>query len=159
MQDNAQDSVTKLDGEPAVSRVIIQDEVKLYRARLTVAYLDGGVYDFGPTSVSFAQQPTPVYNDEHQAIGFAALSVERTENGRRIVAEVTIDYATPERLLAETQSEKLYPWIFGSMRMAQIPLFDFQARLVPMTLVVHGVQFSRLRPTDERVGALGWPEL
>lgn len=142
-----------------MARVITQDEVKLYRTRMTVAYLDGPVYDFGPTSVAFAASPTPVYNDDNQQIGFASLSVEKTEAGRRIVAEIAIDYSTPERLLAETQSEKLFPWLFGAMRAAQLPVFDFQGQLPILGLMVHGVQFSRLPPTDTRICPLGWPEL
>jgi hypothetical protein len=156
MSESTEESVGILEGEPNVSRVIVQDEVKLYRVRATIAYLDGGVFDFGPTSVTFKSNPTPVYNDDNQQIGFADVGVVVAGNsGRRIEAAIAIDYATEERLLAETKSERLYPRLFGSMKMAGSALFDFQARLVPFTLRIDGIQISRRAPADERIVPFG----
>lgn len=159
MIENAEESVGILDGAPDVERVIVQDEVKLYRVRTTVAYLDGEVFDFGPTSVSFATNPLPVVNDEGRQIGFASPSVVLEGGPRRLTAEIAIDYATEERLLAETKSERRYPRIFGTMRMAAMPLFDFQQKLTPLMLRVDAIQISRLQPSDERIVPFGEPSL
>lgn len=159
MAENKEEVVGDLDGEVPVERVINGDEVKLYRAHQVVAYLDGPIYDFGAASVAFGVNPLPVYTDEMKQIGFAQASIVRrgSDGMRYIVADIAIDYATEERLLAETGSEKRYPWVFGQMKVAAVALFDFHTRLTPLNLRIDGIQLSRLCPNDERISAFGSP--
>jgi hypothetical protein len=155
MSENTQENVGTLDGDAPVERVITQDEVKLYRSKGVVTYLDGGIYDFGAASVTFKANPVPVLNDDNKTIGFASVTVVRDESGRRsLVADIAIDYSTEERLLAET-GEKLWPRVFGTMRFAALPLFDFQQRLTPTYLRIDGIQISRVAPSDERIPRFG----
>lgn len=156
MGENTEESVGTLDGEAAVERVIDGDQVKLYRARQVVAYLDGPIYDFAAASLGFNASPLPVFDGDMKRIGFASTTVVRDERGHRsLVADISIEYATEERLLAETQSVKLYPRFFGTMKFGAIPLFDFYQRLTPTYLRIDGIQITRLRPVDERIVALG----
>jgi hypothetical protein len=159
MTENKEETVGDLDGEIPVERVIDGDQVKLYRTRQVVAYLDGPVYDFGAASVTFGENPIPVYTDEMKKIGFAQVSIVRrgSDGVRHIVADIAIDYATEERLLAETQSEKLYPRVFGQMRVAAMPLFDFFQPITPLSLRIDGIQLSRVRTRDERISFFGSP--
>ncbi len=150
------DVVGDLAGDADVDRVILQDEVKLFRARQTVAYLDGGVYDFAACSVTFGANPVPVYNDEMKQLGFASMSLLLDEGlRRRLFADISIDYATEERLLTETKSVKLYPRVFGQMRFPAMALFDFAQKLTPTYLRIDGIQLSRLPSNDPRVLPFG----
>jgi hypothetical protein len=156
MGETTEESVGKLEGELEVERVISGEVVKLFRHKGTVAYLDGPVYDFGATTVAFKENPVPVTDDSNKRIGFAQLTLTRNERGARyVVADITIDYATETRLLAETGEIKLYPRLFGTMRFAAIPLFDFQQPLTPTYLRLDGIQISRLPPNDIRVPRFG----
>jgi len=147
--------------EETIDRVILQDEVQLYRTRVILAHLDGPVFDFGPTTVEFPDMPVPVFADDGRTqLGFASVSLEQyVREGHRLMADLSIDYACEERLLAETRSRQIYPRIYGKLSVAAIPLFDFQAPLVPTKLLVQGIVLSRRRPADERIPALGEPVL
>lgn len=146
--------------EGAIDRVILQDEVQLYRARVVLAVLDGPVFDFGPTTVEFPDGPVPVFADDGRTqLGFASVAMELGNGHFRLMADLSIDYACEERLLAETRSRQIYPRLYGKLSVAAIPLFDFQAPLVPTKLLVQGIVLSRRRPADERIVALGEPVL
>lgn len=133
-----------------------QDEVRLYTAKTVLSYMDSEVYDLGPTQIEFRQNPVPVYGEDMKQLGYANVYMDATSGGiQRLMADVSIDAATEERLLAETQSVRLYARIFGVMGCAAMPLFDFQARVVPVRLRLDGVQLSRLKPTDERLAPFG----
>lgn len=157
MSENTEESVGALDGEAPVERVVVQEEVKLFRARQVVSYLDGPVYDFAAASLGFNGSPLPVFDEHMKKIGFASTTVVRDDGARRIFADISIDYATETRLLAETGSVKLYPHLFGQMKFGAIPLFDFHQRLTPTYLRIDGIQISRLRPSDERISVFGSP--
>lgn len=130
--------------------------VRLFRRKVVLAYLDSPVYDFEPTEIEFQNQPVPVYGEDMKPLGHAAVYLDRTGAGvQRLVADVTIDAASEERLLAETQQVKLYPRLFGVLAVAAIPLFDFHAPITPVRLRLDGVVLSRRAPADGRVPPFG----
>lgn len=137
-------------------REVKQEDVRLFRAKTALSYLDSAVYDFAPTEVEFQQNPVPVYGEDMKQVGYASVYLDQTAGGvQRLMADVTIDGATEERLLAETQSVKLYARPFGLMAVAAMPLFDFQARITPVRLRIDGVQLIRQKPFDERLAPFG----
>jgi hypothetical protein len=159
MSDKTEESVGSLTGPAAIERVFTQEETKVFSARAVLAYLDGPVFDFGACSVAFVSNPLTVFSDEMRPIGYAAPSIVTTAGGRRVLAaEVTIDYATEERLLVET-GEALYPRVFGTMKIPGMALLDFQQRFVPLNLRIDGIQLSRRAPADERIVPFGKPVL
>lgn len=156
MSENTEENVGQLDGETPIERVILQDDVKLFRYRAVLAYLDGSVYDFSQAKISFENDLVPVFSeDRSRHLGFAKVELETVGGSKRLIADISIDYASEERLLAETQEVKVYPRICGRQGFPVIALFDFQGRLPVTFLRVDGVILSRKRPTDERVVAFG----
>jgi hypothetical protein len=149
------EQITPLTEPAPIERVIDGNEVKLYRARAVIAYLDGEVYDLEATVFQFEDSLVPVVSDDGRQLGFATVTIE----GTRVVADFGIDYASEERFLAETEAIKLYPHLYGSMVFMPMLTFDFHKRLAPTKLRIDGVVLSQKRPTDERVPALGKPSL
>lgn len=86
---------------PEFDRVIDEENTKTFRCR-------GVVIDFppyiDPECVVLPESPALVRNSEGAVIGVANLAVA----GRVLEAELYLDYHTPERLLIETKSGKLY---------------------------------------------------
>ena len=152
--DEKDEPVGTLEGE-TIDRVILQDETRLYRAKVVLTYLDGPVYDFGPTDVMF-QNPVKVYDDDMKQLGFASLDLEETPGDQRLTAEISIDYSCQERLLIETEA-KFYARVFGKMAVPAMPLFDFQAPVPIIRLIIDGIQISTQRPADPRISHVGAP--
>lgn len=149
---NKQDEpVTPLTGAAPVDRVILQDEVKLWRTDAAVAYLDSDVYDFKGMLLEIPA-PVPVYDDTMHQIGFA--SITREVGPDRLVAHIVIDYATEERFEAELNIAPLYPRVFGRMALPAQPLFDFAAKLMVIRLALDGIQLTRRAPVDTRLKPL-----
>lgn len=154
MLEDPQEPVGALPDKTEIERVLVQDEVKLYRARCVIAYLDGGVYDFSDTELSIAN-PLPVYSDDMRQLGFASATLE---NGR-VIADLAIDYACEERLLIESKDARIFPRVFGTMSLPQMLVFDFQVRLQVLKLDLHGIKLTRLEPVDDRLSPVGTPVL
>jgi len=154
MDNNREEEVGKLNGTPAVDRAYTQEETKLFRRKAVLTYLDGPVYDFDLDRVEF-ENPVPVYGSDMKKLGFAMVSVE----DNRILADITIDYSTEERLLAETGSTDLFPRFFGRMGVPAMALFDFQAPTQVLQLMLDGIQLSPDKPADPRLGRFGDPVL
>lgn len=149
------EEICPLDGHPPIERVILGEDVKLYRARVILGYLDGPVYDFESAALHFGNDgPVPVHSDDGKNIGFASVVYA---NGR-FEADIAIDWACEERLLAET-GEKIYARFFGTMNFKPMLLFDFQAKLGPTKLKIDGIVLSRQAPADPRVTPVGYPIL
>lgn len=155
MSESTQERPSTIEGEPAIERVILQEEVKLYRTKSAIAFLDGPVYDFAPATVEFGRSPLPVYSDDMKQLGFAEVKLEKTATGQSLIADMTIDYACEERLVAETQQERRWPRLFGRMSVPAFPVFDFQQRIPVVKLVVDGIVISRDAPGDTRVVPFG----
>lgn len=155
MSDSKEESVGDLSGSAPVDRVVLQDEVKLFRVRAVLTYLDGPVYDL-PGKVSFGQSPVPVYSDDMvRLLGFATVVLDRDGVAPRLVADLSLDYACEERLLVETQSAGLFARVFGSLTCAPMPLFDFQAPILAISLRIDGIQLTMTPPVDPRLEPLG----
>lgn len=139
-----------MDSTP-IDRVILQEEVKLWRCERTVAYLDSPVYNFDETELEIAS-PVPVYSPEMEKIGFASVRLDHDGKEPCLVASISIDYATEERFEAELNIRPLYPRVFGRMVASQTEsVFDFQARLKVHRLLIEGVKLTITPPTDARI--------
>ena len=152
VEDN--EPIGKLDGQVDIERVIVQDEVKLWRSHAVLSYLDGPVYDFDGALVEIVN-PVPVFSDDMKRIGFATASIEYLgHDPHRIVADLILDYATEERFLTEMNIKPLYPRIFGRLALPAMPLFDFRSPIKISKLVLQGIQISHNPPADPRLNKL-----
>lgn len=147
-----EEEVEPLAGVPAVERVVTEEDGRTFRCRALVAYLDSEVYDLDGVTVGFSN-PVPVRGISNQVIGFANLWVD----GGRILADASIEYASEERLLAETQSQRLYARPYGRLAVDPMPVFEFHARLPVRSLVVDGLQLLPDVPADARAVPFGVP--
>lgn len=103
-----QEVIGELDGPPVVERVVTGD-TKTLQLKTVLSYLDGVGYDFSEAVLELPEGPVPVYSEaDRRVIGSASVAIE----GNRLVADLFIDYATPERLSIEN-GEKLYARAFG----------------------------------------------
>jgi hypothetical protein len=96
--------VAKLDGEVEVAGVIDEDSAKTLTARSVILSkkMKQSILDaHGFTDFSFVN-PIPVQSFDRRVVGFADVRWE----GDVLVADTTLDHASPERLLIET--EKVY---------------------------------------------------
>lgn len=156
IEDQEDEPIGPLEGEVPIERVVVMEETRLYRAKAVLAYFDSPVFDLSRTSFSCDSDPVEVYDASGRRIGFARVEVDQTWGGSpRIVADISIDYATEERFLAETKSEKIYARFFGRLTLPATPLFDFHKPLVPSKLSIDGVMLTRDRPTDPRLEPFG----
>lgn len=131
-------------------KVFNQDETKLYRARALLAILDSDVYEIDRGGIQ-TRGPLPVEAEDGRRIGFASVFFD----GDKMFADISIDYASPERLLAETQSIKLYARPWGAMAVVNSPLFDFHAKLIVRQLFINGIVLSTQAPSDGRIAPFG----
>jgi hypothetical protein len=154
--DKDNEPIGELDDSAPIDRVLNLDEARLFRRKTVLAYIDGPIYDFGPTDITVGS-PLPVEDDNGKIIGFGSVDIEKTLTGHRLIAEIAIDYNCEERLLVETGSEKRYARVHGAMKVPAMPVFDFQAKMPVMSLAIRGIQLSRLAPSDERLKPFGAP--
>jgi hypothetical protein len=138
-----------------IERVFLDSEVKLYRAQVNLMYLDGKVFNFEDTVLDFPAA-VPVFTDSGKTIGFANLS-HNPETGE-FKANIAIDYASEERLLAETRSERLYARPYGTMAFAPMLFLDPSASLKPTKMKIQGITLSRTRSADDRCKPFGEPQ-
>jgi hypothetical protein len=157
MEDEA---IGSLDLDAAVEKVIVGDEVRLYRTRSVVAYLDGPVYCFDAAEIRISN-PTPVVDDDLNAkvLGFANILIQNCGAGpvpaRRLVADIVINYSCEERLLAETGAEAIYPQLKGLIK-TTTPLFlNPTKRLLVTQIKINSIVLTRTRPQDPRLDRFG----
>lgn len=141
-------ALPKLEIDGPVDSVAVQDEVKLFRLHATVTIFDGDVYNFSGAECVF-ESPLPVYNQNEKKIGFASAEMVQGPPSR-LVADLTIDYATEERLLIET-GEKLYVYPIADVDFVDVGALDFQVPLRVATVKVRGLQLLRRKPKDVRI--------
>jgi hypothetical protein len=136
-----------LDKDLQDSRVIDQNEVKLYKEKAIIAYLD-------VPSVK-VPNPTPVENDEGKIIGQAHVFIYN----QKLIADVLIDYSTPERLSAETRDGVRY-WVraVGMFEVEVDRLLDFGKPIVA-AVQIKKLVLSTERPYDRRLLPFGDPIL
>ncbi len=140
--------------ETPIDRVILEEDAKVFRVSAVLALLDSPVYDLRKVPIEFPPV-VPVFNEEHKKVGFASIWTDK----ERVMADISFDYASEERLLIETQSIPIYARPFGDLKIAGIPFIDFQAKLSILKLSVSGIQLVRVAPADARIQALGKPIL
>jgi hypothetical protein len=156
MEDKKEGTVGSVGGEIAIEKVFAQDEISLYRAKAVLLNFNSPSYDFTNTSFTYLRNPVPVYSDgRDKKIGYANVYIENN----RLVADIGIDYATEERFIAETKSEKMWPRFFGEAAVAAIHLFDFGGKLPVSQVRVYGIVISREQPSDKNIPSFGEPVL
>lgn len=157
MSDIAEESLGILDGTLAIERVITQEDARLYRAKAILAYLDDSSLDFSKATITTEGNLVPIESEDGKLLGYA--SVDLVNN--RLLAEVAIDYATPERLSAEMREGlRYYPRIRGSIQVLDGVFVD----ITPIKAQVQYLEILKLvlsteRPSDPRLQALGEPVL
>lgn len=89
----------------SIDRVISDEDTKTYEMKATLLILDdkvpGNKYE---GAEMYWENPVQVLDSEERVIGAATIF----RDGKRIEAELFIDYSTPERLTIETQTGKLH---------------------------------------------------
>lgn len=140
-----------LDQDLKDSRVIDGNEVRLFRGGAILAYLDG-VYE---KATFDGPNPIRIENDEGKILGYANVQIKN----RKLVAEVILEYASPERLAAETRDGvRHYVRVDGMLdtESRYDDLLDFH-RLAVTKIRILRLVLSPDRPTDPRIQALGEP--
>jgi len=141
-----------LDQDLDKARVIEQEDARVFRATAIAAYLDR---EFESASLP-AMSPCTVQDEEGKIIGFADVY----EKNRKIVVEMVIDNATPERLTAEMrEGVRHYARLRGIVhrRSRGDGLIEFTS--VQYSVIVEAVVLSTEKPSDPRVAAVGEPLL
>lgn len=136
-------------------REIDGNEVKLYQERAILSYLDTPALNAEKVKISLYKNPVPVRDDIGRHIGFASVAVV---NGK-LVADVTIDWQTPERLAAELR-DGVRHWvrIVGAVNYAYTPFVDLSSREIAQVEIDYLV-LSPVAPSDPRLLPFGEPIL
>lgn len=143
-------------GLPAIERVFTDEETKLYRAHAKLMYLDGSVFDFDDTLIEF-EHMLPVFSADGRKIGHAAVFYKA--DLKEFSADIVIDYASEERLLAEIKgSIKIYARPYGTMSFGHMLFLDPAARLKPTRLRLQGITLSPDPGADPRCKPFGEPQ-
>lgn len=153
-----------LPAETEADRVITQESAQVYRARVLLAVLDSPHYDFSDAHITSAN-PVPVFGYESSdKIGFAAVSLEEGEGKTpKLVADLTIDYSTPERL--EIEEGRLYARVAGewdghASEEEDAFLLDFYGERVKIDEVrIAYIVLAPEKPRDARILPVGRPVL
>ena len=126
---------------------------RLYRTTQAVCFFDSETHDFSKTKFSW-DRPTKICIDE-KTIGFASLYFD----GNKLMASMAIDYASEERLLAETQEIKLYPQVHSFLQYGSKLLNDFSQKVPVLSVEVQRIMLSREKPIDARIVSFGSVDL
>ena len=158
MDDAMNGEMRNFQGFTEVDHVFLQEDTRLYRATVVLAVLDSETLDFDQSKVEFAQ-PLPVYDEDSRLLGFASGEVR---NGK-VVAEIQIDYACPERLSAQLkEGVKFYPRMVGTilLKTSKEPFLDLYAPKRKVDEIqVASIVLATQHSGDGRLGALGEPVL
>lgn len=128
-----------------VDKVYTEQDTKTYNVVADVFYLDKKKNkNFKECSV-LVENPVHVRNDENQIIGSAVIYVEN----HVVIADITLDYSTPERLNIETKSMPVYP------KMAyEAEGVAFKDEILFTKLIVKGIRLELTPNEDIQVSAL-----
>lgn len=135
-------------------RVVYGEEVRLYRGRVVLAYFDSPAYDFSMADILIPPE-VRVLNEEGVVIGYARVETEKTAGGvGRMVADVSIDYHCPERLLAEQREV----WAVPDLVVESDPyVTNFKQPPVVLQVALRGIWLARTKLPDDRIAPLGSP--
>lgn len=115
------DDLTPLEGEVEVTGAIDEDSARVFTARATVLTRQGyeefaAAHDLAGCPLRFESPLVVLGFDQERPVGFADVAWE----GDLLVATMTANFATDERLLIET--EKVYlETTFHALRSAMVP--------------------------------------
>lgn len=125
-------------------KTVSLDAARVFRAHTCVGLVSDDA------SVSWPS-PVKVIGDDGRRLGWASLSYEKGE----IHAHICIDYQTPERLSAETGSQRLYPRMVGYRGSAiTAPWHVFPGELADGEFFIDALRFMS-QPGFESQPALG----
>lgn len=106
------------DNATEIDRVFTDSDARLLRVKTVLVDLSPAWYDPVNTRLQL-ESPIPVRSEDGRLLGYASAVVE----GHRLVADIAIDYATPERLTIQNGSPPLYAIPVGEVKV------DFHASL------------------------------
>lgn len=141
---------------------IPESEVRIYRTTVILGDLSSPEYKMMGVA---AKTPIPVYSEDGLLLGHAGIRLVN----RKLVADIAIDYACEERLLAETGAERLWAWLVGELKIV-VPLqlglgpngsagIDLSIPLRGSYLHVEEIIINHTPPHDQRMGRFGEPVL
>lgn len=101
------------DNATEIDRVFTDSDARLLRVKADLVSLSPTWYDPANTRIQ-VESPLPVRSEDGRLLGYASATVE----GHRLVADIAIDYATPERLTIQNGSPPLYAVPVGEVKVA-----------------------------------------
>lgn len=120
-------------------KIIDQESAKIFNVKADVFYLDKLFED----CLVILENPVPVNNDEGKVIGSAALDVVN----KTIIADIFLDYSTPERFDIETGAVKWYPdlggYVTGDPKLKK-----------PIQFYIKNIMLSKTHVKDDRIKSL-----
>jgi hypothetical protein len=157
MSETTEDNeIGKLEGQVEIERVILQEEVKTFSAKVALAYFDGPVFDFSRCTFRTQDSLIPVYDSYGKKLGFANVYVDTVGETSRLVGDMSIDYACEERLLIENGDIKYYARVSGFYKIDhEYEYLDFKNPIKPHSLVVTSITLTTTPGKDPRLGPVG----
>jgi hypothetical protein len=129
---------------------------RTYRTKTALGKLDGPYYNMTITPSDFV----PICSN-NKVVGYACVYVE---NGA-ILADLSLEYATEERLVIETRSSKLYAGLSGRIEFGgtykwinEDYIVDFDSSPRGLQLLVTAVIITSV-PSYSTQNPLGWPSI
>lgn len=139
-----------------VEKVIKQEDTRLLRVRAVVGTFRSEVFDYDRAEL-IVTNPVEVVSEDGESLGWASVYLD----GMRVIADMVLDYATPERLSYEN-GESLYAQAQGTMDFnvldfEQRGTLDFSGR--PYRVRVLDVTVLKVvvtaKPTDDSLDPIG----
>jgi len=131
---------------------LVVEKSKVFNQPVILAYLEGPIYDFTNCLLE-VNNPVPVKNDENKTIGFGMVQIK---NGK-LIADLAIDYHTPERLSAEIQDGVPY-WAHVTGKLSLCKSYNlsnmldfFGAKQTVSIIAISSVVLSTQKPKDHRI--------
>ena len=129
-------------------KVVDASEARTYACQSVLAILDANATDYSDL-VLLNYTPVPVVDESGFQIGSASVRLEDWSNRKRIVAQLHLDYSTPERLAIETGVPKTWAWANIAMHA------DPQDKLRMLTVEVMDVMLRQKFSNDLRIDPIG----
>lgn len=148
-----------LDYPELNERIYFENDVKIYQTKAILSYLNSPFLEFSRNTRYLILNPIPVHNDDGKEIGFADVFLINN----RLVANISLDYATPERLASETKEGlQYYPHVKGILELEEE--MEWRLDLYGKRKKVLGLEILSIKllpyPTeDPRLDSLGKPIL
>ncbi len=129
-----------------IEKVIDSNSTKTFNVKSDLFYLDDDrgytrVVSFKGTKLKIPN-PLPVRNNSQEVIGAGALEVQNNV----VVADIFLDYFTPERLTLETDSQKLWPHLVG-----YYTVIAHENRTIAVLFYVQAIDLMPHPTNDDRV--------